>query len=57
VIRCSIRLSIEKPSEVERIIEEEKARIDAWYEKRKNNGDQEAIEKANALKKLMEVKE
>ena len=41
VVRASIHLIIEKPSEVERIMEEMKAETDAWYEKHKesNNGD------------------
>lgn len=42
VVRASIHLIIEKPSEVERIMEEMKAETDAWYEKhRESNNDGE----------------
>jgi len=62
VIRASIHLVIEKPSEIERIMKEMEAETDAWYAKRNkdpNNGDsrplseEQATEKANALKKIL----
>ena len=54
VVRCSIRLSIEKPSEVERIMKEIEAQTDAWYERKdSNNGEKEAVEKAEKLKKIL----
>lgn len=47
VIRASILLTIQKPSQIETIIEEEKARIDAWYEKRKSEPTMEIMKEKN----------
>ena len=37
IVRAAIFVTIQKPSQIESIIEEENARIEAWYEKRKEN--------------------
>jgi len=45
IVRAAIFVTIQKPSQIETIIEEENARIDAWYEKHKesnNNGDKKS---------------
>lgn len=58
VVRCSIRLSIEKPSEVERIMKELEAQTDACYQKRKdsNNGDDQTISEKEVVGKVEKFK-
>jgi antitoxin component of RelBE/YafQ-DinJ toxin-antitoxin module len=60
VVRASILLTIQKPSQIETIIEKEKARIDAWYEKRKgkesNNGNHQTVSEEEALAKAEKLR-